>query len=357
MSEEPVGAFDKVDNQDIFDNMDSHAGAGLDNSLAVAMRAEKSRKENPRKWERLVVGPDELDDLINKGETVVFLGGACNYVDADGVEQRNVDRDNLISFLNENGVWVFDPQIHPDTHGREYKYSLDGDTEKKAIDYSKTDLIQIKPESFGGVSMLEALKDRNFTDGKRIIWMSGGVDEFRPSGLDGTGAAGESLKKECIKSGRALRGNFLDMFGMRDKEGNVVKTTNKEGNLDVFIGGDDSTLFGFRQQAEQNGIKVVEIGGGEIGGVKLLDVFDRVQRGEKIALAFVGGVDVKGNPVFVADGDLNKYKIEGDAMRLKMLDIMSKDENTKVVRSEELASYELRQILKIDKPMEVQAAA
>ena len=63
-----------------------------------------------------------INDMVNVSQTQVFSGGACNILNVDGVLLRNTERDPINEWLTEMDLWLFDPQIHPDTHGEEYDY-------------------------------------------------------------------------------------------------------------------------------------------------------------------------------------------------------------------------------------------
>lgn len=129
--------------------------------------------ELKRMWKRLLMGADEA---VN---TVVFSGGACNIITADGKKARNTGRDELNAWLDTLDVAFFEPQIHEDTHGRGYDYDIDGPAEQAARKAAKVTLYELAPDTMGGVTCLEVLRDA--MSGKTVvIWLSG--DKFDAKG-------------------------------------------------------------------------------------------------------------------------------------------------------------------------------
>ena len=126
------------------------------------------------RWKNLLNGPDA-------DKTAVFSGGACNAIDAVGNKVRNVGRDGLNDWLNELGIPFFDPQIHEDTHGRGYDYDIDGPAEQKARKLAKVTLYEVAPDTLGGVTCLEVLRD--VLSGKKVVlWFSGPDSAFDAKG-------------------------------------------------------------------------------------------------------------------------------------------------------------------------------
>ena len=111
---------------------------------------------------------------------LLFTGGACNIQGFDGPE-RNPGRDPLAFWLDTKGYSYFDPQIHPETHGREYIWGIDGPQEKIAREQTKLRIYEITDTTIAAVTMMEI-----FDDARRgrpcIVWFNNGKD-FAPIGL------------------------------------------------------------------------------------------------------------------------------------------------------------------------------
>lgn len=120
------------------------------------------------------------------GRTVVFSGGACNAITPTGTLGRNTARDSLNAWLDEKGIPLFDPQIHPETHGRDYDYDQDGPAEQAARAAATVTLYQIGDETQAAVTCMEIVRDA-LTRKQLVIWLSGSTDAknrplFAPAG-------------------------------------------------------------------------------------------------------------------------------------------------------------------------------
>ena len=112
------------------------------------------------KWAHLLNGPESA-------QTVVFSGGACNVIDKEGNNVRNTERDQLNTWLNDQNIPFFDPQIHPDTHGREYDWDIDGPAEKSARDNADVTIYQIGNDTQAVSTCLEVIRDAG--ENKNVI--------------------------------------------------------------------------------------------------------------------------------------------------------------------------------------------
>jgi hypothetical protein len=169
------------------------------------------------RWQNLLNGPDAA-------RTGVFSGGACNAIDAVGDKVRNVGRDALNDWLNEQGILFFDPQIHEDTHGRGYDYDIDGPAEQQARQVAKVTLYEVTPDTLGGVTCLEVLRDV-LSDKQVVLWFSGpseafdakGRAKFTPaidlSNVDGLAAIHLA---QYVDAGTKLRANLMAFIKGRD---------------------------------------------------------------------------------------------------------------------------------------------
>lgn len=124
---------------------------------------------------------------ITADKTAVFSGGMSNFVDPTGKLVRNKTRDELNQWLNSQGIYFYDPQIHPDTHGRNYNYDVDGPAEKAARAAAKVLIYQIGSETQSIGTSFEILTD--VAAGRKVIvWFSGPLEKgkpiFAPFGLE-----------------------------------------------------------------------------------------------------------------------------------------------------------------------------
>ena len=113
-------------------------------------------------------------------KALLFTGGACNIQGAEG-PIRNPGRDRLATWLDHRGWSYYDPQIHPDTHGREYIWGIDGPQEKKAREEAKIRIYELTSKTISAVTMLEIMDDAR-RDRSSIVWFNGGRS-FVPIGL------------------------------------------------------------------------------------------------------------------------------------------------------------------------------
>ena len=154
----------------------------------------------------------------------------CNVIGADGESRRNHGRDELNKKLRSYGHVVFDPQIDETSHGRPYDYAIDGPAEQLARAKAYVHVYQLGSETFGGVTMLEIMRDVSL--GKQVVlWLTGAVNEknrpvFEPAGWDEEsigGAATRAHAKQMLKQGSSMRANLID-FTAGAKNLKVVRT-------------------------------------------------------------------------------------------------------------------------------------
>jgi len=145
---------------------------------------EKVKKE----WKKLISGPFELALAVLDRKKIIFCGGSSNYIDENGVGQRGIGRDYLNRLFDadkdidgdgksdDDSIVFYDPQIHLDTHGREYNYNIDGPTEALARDLSEIAIYEIANTTVSFVTMMEIIRD--VAKGKKIVFWMG--DKFIP---------------------------------------------------------------------------------------------------------------------------------------------------------------------------------
>ncbi len=162
-------------------------------------------------------------EMMQAGQRpTLFTGGACNIQTAEG-PIRNPGRDPLAAWLDEMGLFYFDPQIHPTTHGRDYVWEIDGPREKQAREEARLRVYEITPTTIAAISMMEIMDDA--CHGRvTIVWFNEGRT-FAPLGL-GTrdefqnnatlrqqiGETAYSHLLAYINAGRQLRGEIATLL-------------------------------------------------------------------------------------------------------------------------------------------------
>ena len=165
---------------------------------------------------------------------IVFSGGMCNYVGAEGSLARNPRRDELNNQLRAKGHEVFDPQIDESTHGRPYNYDIDGPAEQNARAKAHVLIYQVGSETMAGVTLLEVENDVK-SGRKVILWLSGEIDSkgrplFKPLGLNPesiTDSATKAHVLQMLKQGNSMRANLLDFT----KEATNLRVVATEGGV------------------------------------------------------------------------------------------------------------------------------
>lgn len=133
-------------------------------------------------------------EMMAAGEMpLIFTGGACN-IQAPKGPIRNPGRDPLAKWLDAHNWSYFDPQIHPVTHGRDYKWEIDGPQETRARELAHLRIYEITDKTIGAVSALEIMDDAR-RGRKSIVWFNEG-QTFAPIGL---GDRDELKQNEVLK--------------------------------------------------------------------------------------------------------------------------------------------------------------
>ena len=288
-----------------------------------------------------------IRDLVEVEKTQIFSGGACNYLDAAGTLCRNNERDAINRWLSENGIYFFDPQIHPDTHGREYDYAIDHELEMRARAIAKINLYEVSPHSFGGITSLEIAADQfRWLEPMVIYFSDGNPDDdsipahsdkghplFVPNGIEDSEAAMQAHYREFIKNGNNMRKyvmgfaremstltvNFTDQI----HEGDVVITPERLHAADMFRAVVDAS------------------------------------NNRRVFVTFTGGEkarDEKGNPRFIMPENppevqmlalLDQYLDEGNELRRSIAQLVDITVFTRVVYTQRSARNALEEILHI----------
>lgn len=286
-------------------------------------------------------------DLEGAKQTQVFSGGACNILSSKGKLLRNTERDPINDWLTKKGVQIFDPQIHPDTHGVEYDYAVHHGMELAARAAAKVNLYEVSPRTFGGITSIEIAVDHFRYDEPMVLYFSDGdpfTDHvpahskkgyplFAPSGLLEDEDATEAHYHEMIKNANNMR-KYLLRFAQEMEM--LTVTFNGE------VRDEDVVITPNRMHA--------------------VDIFEAVVRaasGDRVYVNFRGGRetrDVKGNPLFVAPKNppevemqmlLDQYLDEGNALRRAIAELVEISVFVRVVYTQRSVIDALREVLEI----------
>lgn len=279
----------------------------------------------------------------------VFSGGACNILDRDGRLLRNGERDQINDWLTEKKLLIFDPQIHPDTHGEEYIYEKHSQIEIAAREAAKLNLYEISPRTFGGITSLEIAIDHFQWHEPMVLYFSDGStmkdsipehDEFGspkfvPYGINETDEANQAHYREMRKNANNMR-KFL-MRLARDMRNLTVSFSRSSTPRDVVITPD-------RMHAA--------------------DIFEAVVRalkGERVFIHFPSDVtdqDKNGNPMFTCPESpaeyelhawLDQYVDAGNELRAKISELINVNVFVRVVYTQRTAIMALEELLHLSK--------
>lgn len=282
----------------------------------------------------------------------VFSGGACNILDANGKLLRNGERDDINDWLTEKGLLLFDPQIHPDTHGEEYQFEKHSKIELAAREAATVNLYEISPRTFGGITSLEIAIDHYRWHEPMVLYFSDGSttedeipehDEFGspkfvPHGISETDEANQAHYREMRKNANNMR-KFL-MRLARDMRNLTVSFSRTSTVRDVVVTPD-------RMHAA--------------------DIFEAVVkalRGERIFIHFPSEVteqDANGNPMFLCPEApaeyelhawLDQYVDAGNELRAKISELINVNVFVRVVYTQKTAIAALNDLLVLRKILE-----
>jgi len=288
-----------------------------------------------------------INDPTQADKIQVFCGGACNIRDENGVLLRNVERDDINDWLTSQNVVFHDPQIHPDTHGTEYKYEVHHPLEIAAREAAAITLFEMSPRTFGGVTSMEIALEEFERQQPTIIFFSDGDNDidvipqhskegyplFAPYGIKNNAAARQAHYKEMIKNANRLRRYILRFaedlhaltvsFGEETFDGDVVITPRRIHAADMF------------------------------------EAVTNAAAGRRVVVNFTGGDkarDQQGNPIFLAPDDptpvdlrmfLDQYLDEGNALRRRICDLVRINVFVRVVYTQHTAIQALQDLMQI----------
>lgn len=291
-------------------------------------------------------------DMSQIKDIRVFSGGSCNIRDKAGNLLRNQERDDINDWLTEKGIRFYDPQIHPDTHGREYEFDIDHVLEMEARRQALVTLYEISPRTFGGAASLEIAMDEFEKDHATIIFFSDGKD-----GID--------MIPKHSKDGFPL---FVP-YGIRDSEAarnahydEMVKNANRMRKYLMRFAQDLDTLtITFRSQDVSADIEVTPY------RMHAADIFEAVvtaAAGKRVIVNFAGGDDSRdenGNPVYLAPKDpapvqrnlmLDQYVDEGNALRKAISNLVKINVYVRVVYTQRDVIHALEDLMRIKRVMQ-----
>ena len=256
------------------------------------------------------------------------------------------ERDEINDWLTAQGVLMFDPQIHPDTHGVEYDYATHHPLELAARNASKVNLYEISPRTFGGITCLELAMDHFRYQEPMVIYFSDGrPDEdripvhtakghplFEPDGIKDSTNARHAHYREFIKNGNRMRKFLMSLAGMMD-------------TLTVTFG-----------EPRQSGD--VMITPTRLHAADLFKAVVRSASHERVTVYFTGGPearDKRGNPLFLVPENppeielnalLDEYRDEGNHLRRLIAQLVEINVYVRVVYTQKAVIQALSELLK-----------
>ena len=201
-----------------------------------------------------------MDDVSTQNQTQVFSGGAWRVISwmPSGKLLRNTERDPINQWLADRDVRYFDPQVHPETHGREYDYFTDHQREMTARAVSNVNMYEVSPRTFGGITSLEIAADQFRWREPMVIYFSdgdptqdaipdhsdSGYPLFVPHGIHDSEQAMQAHYREFVKNGNNMRKYLMTFarelsslsadFSDQAHEGDVIITPERLHAADLF---------------------------------------------------------------------------------------------------------------------------
>lgn len=287
-----------------------------------------------------------IKDMSDVKQAKVFSGGACNVLNAAGQLLRNIERDGINDWLSEQRIRFFDPQIHPDTHGREYDYAVDHPLEFAARAAADVNLYQISPRTFGGITSLEIATDKFRRLEPMVIYFSDGDPErdlipehsslghplFRPDGIRDSEPAMRAHYRELMKNGSNMRKHLM-----------------------ILARSIDTLTVAFSDQVHEGDIAITPE---RIHAADLFRAVVQAASNRRTFVTFTGGKaarDAKGNPVMLLPEDplemqlhalLDQYVDEGNELRRSIAELINITVFTRVVFTQKSAINALGEVLR-----------
>ncbi len=281
--------------------------------------------------------------------TLVFSGGACNMLDAEGSLLRNTERDPINDWLTEKNLMFYDPQIHPDTHGIEYEYDLHHKLERAARHAAKINLYEMSPRTFGGITSLEIAADQFRWREPTVIYFSDGN-----ASADGVPAHSEKgyplfIPYGLNKSEAAMRAHYQEF----------IKNANNMRKHVVGLANElDTMTINFSDRAYDGDIIITPE---RMHAADLFRALVLASAGHRVFVTFTGGrtaQDKRGNPLFTLPENppeiqmralLDQYMDEGNALRRAIAELVKINVFMRVVYTQRSAIIALEEVLRITK--------
>lgn len=286
-------------------------------------------------------------------KTQVFSGGACNVRDGSGNLWRNRERDAINEWLHQKGIRLFDPQIHPDTHGIGYAYEIHHPIELAARESAKVNLYEVNPYTFGGISMMEIAMDHFRYDEPMVIYFSDGDPEtdyipehskaghplFVPMGLDN-------------KNELSMRAHYAEML----KNG-----TNMRRYLVKFAQEMDTLTVVYSDEISVFEKESYIITPKRLHAVDMLKAIVQAASGKRTIVNFIGGEksrDEKGRPVLTLPKEppmielqtlIDQYLDEGNQLRVSIAQLVEISVFVRVAYTQKATILGLEEILRLRK--------
>ncbi|MGB7339615.1 MAG: hypothetical protein WBC91_12045 [Phototrophicaceae bacterium] len=295
-----------------------------------------------RKW-------NVTQEIEQAHQAQVFSGGACNILDENGKLLRNGERDHINDWLTEKQFLIFDPQIHPDTHGEEYLFEKHSKIEIIARDAAKINLYEISPRTFGGITSLEIAIDHFRWHEPMVLYFSDGYTlednipehdvygspKFVPYGIHKNDTANMAHYREMRKNANNMR-KFL-MRLARDMSNLTVSFSRTSTERDVVITSD------------------------RMHAAEIFEAVVKALKGERVFIHFPSDVteqDANGNPIFLCPDNpaqyqlhawLDQYLDAGNELRAKIAELVNVNVFVRVVYTQRNAISALEELLKLKK--------
>jgi len=291
-------------------------------------------------------------DLESARKVQVFSGGACNILDADGKLIRNQERDEINDWISEKNILLFDPQIHPDSHGVEYDYETHAPLEAAARKVAIINLFEVSPRTFGGVTSLEIAIEEFREEHPTIIFFSDGNHSL-------------DIIPAHTRDGYPL----FAPYGIRDNESNMrahynemIKNANRMRQyLMRFADQLPALTVSFGNETFQGDIVISPR---RMHAVELFTAVTQAASGKRTNVNFTGGEearDPKGYPLFIAPEEprlldlhlyLDQYVDEANLLRRAICELVHINVFVRVVYTQKTSIAALDSLLRYKKLIE-----
>lgn len=284
-------------------------------------------------------------DEVHK--TQVFSGGSCNILNADGKLLRNRERDSINDWLTEHGIYFFDPQIHPDTHGVEYDYATHHPLEVAARKVAKINLYEVSPRTFGGITSFEIAADHFRWREPTVLYYSDGDAERDTIPAHSRKGHPIFVPDGMTESESALRAHYREF---------KKNANNMRKYLMHFAREMDTLTVAFGDHIRESD---VVISPERMHAADLFRAIVMALKGEQVMVAITGGREARdetGNPVIIMPTDppemelralLDQYVDEGNQLRREIVELVDISVFTRVVYTQKSAILALEEVLRI----------